>query len=64
VKIKNTRLLKKQLNKKLIDQALFSENIFTKLTALMLLSQNGDPEIGWLLETLIENERVFKFGPR
>jgi hypothetical protein len=64
VKIRNTYLLKEQLTKKLINQALFSENIFTKLTALMLLSQKGDPEIGWLLETLIENERVFKFGPR
>ncbi len=64
MRVRNTCLLKEQLNRKLINQALFGENIFTKLTALMLLSRNGDPEIGWLLETLIENERIFKFKRR
>jgi hypothetical protein len=51
---------KKQISKKLLKQALFGENGCTQLTALILLSQNADPEMGWLLETVLKSDRIFK----
>ena len=63
-KMHNTYPLKKQFNKKLMKQALFSDNIFTQMTALILLLENDDPESGWLLETLLKNKLIFKSGSR
>lgn len=56
--------LKKRISKKLVKQALFDENEFMQIAALILLSKNGDPEMGWLLETLLKNGRIFKSGSR
>lgn len=61
---KKTYILKKQISKKLLKQALFGENVFAQIAALILLSKNGDPEMGWLLETLLKSERIFKSHPR
>lgn len=47
--------MNEQLNRKLIKQALFSDNVLGQITALILLSKNGDPESGWILETLLKN---------
>lgn len=54
---KKTLRLKKTVSQKLLKQALFGESGFARITALIRLSENGDPEAGWLLETLLENER-------
>ena len=54
--------LKKQISKKLLKQALFGDSGFARIKALIRLSENGDPEVGWLLETLLENEKISKPG--
>ena len=62
--MRNRNSIKKQFTQKLIQQALFGDNIFAQITALALLSKNNDPETGWLLQTLIDNELVFKIRRR
>jgi hypothetical protein len=61
---KKTYRRQKQSSKKLLKQALFGENAFAQITALILLSKNSEPEMGWLLEMLLKNERIFRSGPR
>ena len=57
-------VVKKRFRKKLIRQVLFSDNMFAQISALVLLAKYNDPEAGWLLETLVENQLIFKISKK